>query len=148
MTARSDDDEAPTEPGGPQRLDKWLWFARVLKTRSLAAKLVTEGGVRINRERVEKPSASVRLGDVLTISVHDRVRILRVLAPGVRRGPATEAALLFEDLTPPPAPRDAIPAGPADRDTGSGRPTKRERRLTDRWREGADHTATEEDSGS
>ena len=124
--------------GRQQRLDKWLWFARVVKTRTLAAKLVTEGCVRLNREKVEKPSAMVRLGDVLTIAVHDRVRILKVVAGGERRGPAPEAALLFEDLTPPADPSTKPEPGPADRDAGSGRPTKRERRQTDRLRDGPD----------
>ena len=142
MSAQSALDE---DAEGPQRLDKWLWFARVLKTRTLAAKLVAEGGVRLNRERVEKPSATVRPGDVLTIAVHDRVRILKVLAPGVRRGPAPEAALLFEDLTPPPEPRSEWVAGPADRATGSGRPTKRERRQTDRLREDPERDMAPED---
>ena len=121
--------------GGTQRIDKWLWFARVVKTRTLAAKLVTEGGVRLNREMVEKSSATVRNGDVLTIAVHTRVRILKVVNPGERRGSAPEAALLFEDLTPPADPVIKPPPGPADREAGSGRPTKRERRLTDRLRD-------------
>lgn len=60
---------------GTQRLDKWLWFARVVKSRTLASKLVADGGVRLNKQRVEKPSTTVRVGDVLTIGVHDRVRI-------------------------------------------------------------------------
>lgn len=134
----------PVDAGGgnTQRLDKWLWFVRVVKTRTLASKLVADGGVRLNRQRVEKPSATVRPGDVLTIAVHDRVRILKVLAPGVRRGPPAEAQLLYEDLTPP---RDPVPppeASIAPRDEGAGRPTKRERRQTDRlkdpssWNEG------------
>jgi ribosome-associated heat shock protein Hsp15 len=127
--------QSEVEPGSPQRLDKWLWFARVLKSRTLAAKLVADGGVRLNRERVEKPSAMVRPGDVLTIAVHDQVRILKVVAAGERRGPAPEAALLFEDLSPPREPRSERLAGPADRAPGAGRPTKRERRLTDRLRD-------------
>ena len=126
----------PAAGAGTQRIDKWLWFTRVVKTRTLAAKLVTEGGVRLNRQKVEKPSASVRPGDVLTIAVHDRVRIFKVMACGARRGPATEAALLFEDLTPPSLPQARPPPGPADREAGSGRPTKRERRQTDRLRDG------------
>jgi len=119
--------------GGPStlRLDKWLWFARVIKSRTLAAGLVVDGRVRINREKVEKPSHPVRTGDVLTIGVGDRVRILKVVAMGSRRGPATEARLLFEDLTPPPASTPRIPEV-LSRDPGSGRPTKRDRRLIDR----------------
>ena len=127
----------PVESGAgvTQRLDKWLWFVRVVKTRSLAAKLVAEGGVRLNRQRIEKPSTTVRAGDVLTIAVHDRVRILKVVAPGIRRGPPTEAQLLYEDLTPPRDPVAPPEASVAPRDEGAGRPTKRERRLTDRLKD-------------
>ena len=125
-----------------QRLDKWLWFVRVVKTRTLAAKLVAEGGVRLNRLRVEKPSATVRPGDVLTIAVHDRVRILKVVAPGVRRGPPPEAQLLYEDLTPPPDPAVAKDPGVAPRDEGAGRPTKRERRQTDRLKDASSRDET------
>jgi ribosome-associated heat shock protein Hsp15 len=131
----SDSAPASLAGGGTQRIDKWLWFARVVKTRTLAAKLVTEGHVRLNREKVEKASATVRAGDVLTIAVHTRVRILKMVNPGAKRGSAPEAALLFEDLTPPADPIIKPPPGPADRDAGSGRPTKRERRQTDRLRD-------------
>ncbi len=121
-----------------QRIDKWLWFARVLKSRTSAAELVTEGKVRLNRIRVEKPSQQVKPGDVLTIALGTRVRILEVKAPGVRRGPATEAQTLYVDLTPPPTPRDPATIVPManGRDAGSGRPTKRERRLTDKLQDG------------
>lgn len=122
-----------------QRIDKWLWYARVVKSRSLAQKLVAAGHVRVNRDKVTTPSKPVRAGDVLTVSVARTVRILKVLAPGERRGPAPEAQLLYEDLTPPPPPRDdpvADPGAPAHRAPGSGRPTKRERRETDRLRFG------------
>jgi ribosome-associated heat shock protein Hsp15 len=121
-----------------QRLDKWLWFARVVRTRTLAAGLVADGRVRLNRERVTKPSQPVRAGDVLTITVGPRVRVLEVRQAGLRRGSATEAQVLFADLSPPVA-RDAAERtaseqcfGAAIRDHGSGRPTKRDRRLTDR----------------
>jgi len=129
------------ESPGAQRLDKWLWFARLAKTRSLAQRLVQDGCVRINRERTVKPAQSVRAGDMISVEVGDRLRLLEILAPGVRRGPASEAALLFRDLAPaPPKPeRGALtpPTGPAvpARDAGAGRPTKRERRQTDRLRE-------------
>lgn len=114
-----------------QRIDKWMWFARVVKSRTLAAELVAEGKVRLNRVRVEKASQTVRAGDVLTIALGSRVRILEVRAAGTRRGPATEAQSLFADLTPPPPPREEQPT-PVGRDAGSGRPTKRDRRLTDK----------------
>ena len=83
-----------------QRLDKWLWFTRVVKTRSLAARLVTEGHVRVNSVRVEVASKPVRAGDVVTVALERHVRVLKVLAAGVRRGPATEARTLYEDLAP------------------------------------------------
>jgi ribosome-associated heat shock protein Hsp15 len=87
---------------GRQRLDKWLWFSRVTKTRSLAAKLVAAGSVRINKVRADTPSQAVRIGDVLTIGVGQRVLVRKVLALGGRRGPPEEARTLYEDLAPPP----------------------------------------------
>jgi ribosome-associated heat shock protein Hsp15 len=83
-----------------QRLDKWLWFARVAKTRSLAARLVVEGHVRLNARRIETPAKAIGPGDVLTIALERNVRVLKVVAPGTRRGGFPEAALLFEDLNP------------------------------------------------
>ncbi|HUI19629.1 MAG TPA: RNA-binding S4 domain-containing protein [Methylocella sp.] len=83
-----------------QRLDKWLWFARVAKTRSLAARLVLEGHVRLNARRIETPAKPVGPGDVLTIALERKVRVLKVLAPGTHRGGFPEASLLFEDLSP------------------------------------------------
>jgi ribosome-associated heat shock protein Hsp15 len=88
---------------GRQRLDKWLWFARAVKSRSLAAKLVESGAVRINRVRVDQPSHAVKPGDVLTIGIGPRVLVWRVLAFAERRGPAPEARTLYEDLAPGPA---------------------------------------------
>jgi ribosome-associated heat shock protein Hsp15 len=117
-----------------QRVDRWLFFARAVKSRSLAAKLVTAGRVRINRDKAAQASDSVKAGDVLTITLDRRVLVWKVLNPGTRRGPAPEAQALYEDMSPKPAPADpAIPSAIAPlRDVGSGRPTKRERRQTDR----------------
>jgi ribosome-associated heat shock protein Hsp15 len=132
--ANLDDDRADRDEAEFQRLDKWLWFARILKSRTLAAQLVTDGKVRINRTRATKPSHSLRKGDVLTIAVRGNVRILRVLAPGHRRGPPPEARLLYEiveDRRTDPA----SAAAPAKRDAGTGRPSKRDRRLIDRLAE-------------
>lgn len=119
---------------GRQRIDKWLFFSRAVKSRSLAAKLVVAGRVRINRDKAAQASDLVRAGDVLTITLERRIFVWKVLGTGSRRGPAEEARLLYEDISPPPAPKgeavaDAIPAL---RDAGSGRPTKKERRETDR----------------
>ena len=124
--------EAAAPAAGDQlRLDKWLWYARVVKSRTLAAGLVEDGKVRLNRERMTKPSQSVRIGDVLTISVGPRVRSLEVAAMGTRRGPANEAQALYVDRSPPPPTTPAAPLPPmsGERPNGAGRPTKRDRRL-------------------
>jgi ribosome-associated heat shock protein Hsp15 len=119
---------------GRQRIDKWLFFSRAVKSRSLAARLVVAGRVRINRDKAAQASDLVKPGDVLTITLDRRIFVWKVLGAGVRRGPAEEARTLYEDMSPPPAPKgDALPnAIPALREAGSGRPTKRERRQTDR----------------
>jgi ribosomal 50S subunit-recycling heat shock protein len=101
MTAADDrehDDAA--QPAGTQRIDKWLWFARIIKSRTLAAQLVVEGKVRVNRVKATKPSQSVRVGDVLTVTLRGRIDILQVLAPGERRGPPEEARRLYNVLSP------------------------------------------------
>ena len=116
-----------------QRIDKWLWHARVVRTRSAAAALVGGGLVRLNSERVGQPSRPVRPGDVVTVALDRNVRILKVTGYVERRGSADIARGLFEDLTPPPAPRPAAPAS-GQLEDGSGRPTKRERRDIDRLR--------------
>lgn len=106
-----------------QRLDKWLWQARVFKTRTLAAKVVTGGHVRVNSNKVAKASHGVTVGDVLTFPQARRVRVVRVTALGERRGPASEAQGLYADLTPP---QEHVPQSPGI--GGKGRPTKRDRR--------------------
>ena len=87
-----------SEAPAAQRIDKWLCFARVVKTRSTAAKLVEAGHVRVNGARSDNAAKIVRAGDVLTIALERQVRVLRVVADGDRRGPFREASLLFEDL--------------------------------------------------
>lgn len=121
---------------GTQRVDKWLWFTRALKTRSLASRLVLSGKVRVNGERIAKPSRTIGAGDVLTFTFNDRVRVLKVLSPGSRRGPYEEARQLYEDLSPQPAARESgkHPANtPAARPKGAGRPTKKQRREIEGW---------------
>ena len=112
------------EPAGRLRVDKWLWQARFFKTRTLAAKTVSDGRVRANGERLTKPSQSVAPGDSLTFPQGDRIRVVEIVALGSRRGPATEAQALYADHTPPAVPR----AGP--------RPTGRDRRRMDAERDG------------
>lgn len=116
-----------------QRIDKWLFFSRAVKSRTLAARLVVAGRVRINRDKAAQASDTVRPGDVLTITLERRIFIWKVLGTGVRRGPAEEARLLYEDMSPPATPKgEALPdAVPPLREAGSGRPTKKERRQTD-----------------
>jgi len=84
-----------------QRLDKWLWFARIVRRRTLAARLIDEGHVRVNAQRVETPAKTVGPGDVLTVALERQVRVLRILAIAPRRGGAADAALLFEEMTAP-----------------------------------------------
>ena len=111
------------QPTG-QRLDKWLYFARLAKSRSLAAELILGGKVRVNRTRVGKPSQLLRPGEVVTIALFGRVLVLKVLAPGRRRGPAAEARGLYEVLSPLPA---SAPAPEGAR--GLARPATPEGRL-------------------
>lgn len=120
-------------PATRQRLDKWLWFARLVKTRTLAAKLVADGHVRVNSARVEAPAKAVGPGDVLTIALARDVKVLKILAGGSRRGPYEEARLLYEDLSPEPPPRVTGPDLSPRRAPGAGRPTKRERRSLGAW---------------
>lgn len=118
----------------PVRIDKWLWFARFLKSRSLATALVASGRLRVNGQPNAKAHYLVKVGDVLTFPLGQHIRVIKVMAPGVRRGPATEAQALYEDLDPP-QPRQRVPHAatgqPAQREPGTGRPTKRDRRATD-----------------
>jgi ribosome-associated heat shock protein Hsp15 len=114
--------EAPPEGLNAQRLDKWLWFARITKSRTLAAQLVEDGKVRVNRTRAAKPSQSVRVGDVLTIAIRGQVQVLRVVAPGARRGPQTQARQLYAVVSAAggtkattPGTRSADPAAPRHR---------------------------------
>ena len=82
------------------RIDKWLWQARFCKTRGLAQELVQGGKVRLNGQRIEKPGRGVGPGDVLTVRLGAQVRVLRILECGTRRGPASEAQGLYEEIVP------------------------------------------------
>ncbi|MEZ5890932.1 MAG: RNA-binding S4 domain-containing protein [Xanthobacteraceae bacterium] len=119
-----------------QRIDKWLWHARLTRTRSAAAALAASGHVRLNGARVDAPSRNVKPGDVVTVALDSRVRVLKVLGFAVRRGPAEAGRALYEEQAL------GSPAGnqpPGDQATGparSGRPTKRDRRKIDRFTTG------------
>ncbi len=125
------------------RLDKWLWQARFVKSRSLAAALVTGGQMRVNGQRAAKAAQGVRPGDVLTFPQGDRIRVIRILAPAPRRGPASEAQTLYDDITPPEPenPKNDVP--PIARMEGNSRPTKRDRRKLDLDRRRATKDALE-----
>jgi ribosome-associated heat shock protein Hsp15 len=115
------------------RVDKWLWAARVFKTRSQASVACDGGKVDVNDEAA-RPARRVRAGDLVAVSLpRGRRRILRVAGVGDRRGSAEVARALFEDLTPPEPPR-ARQAPPPRRMPGTGRPTKRDRRDIERLR--------------
>ncbi|MBR1124763.1 RNA-binding S4 domain-containing protein [Bradyrhizobium lablabi] len=81
-----------------QRLDKWLWHARVVKARTSAAELVASGHVRVNGVREKSPGHAVKAGDVVTIALDRAVRVLKVTGFSERRGDAAAARVLFEDL--------------------------------------------------
>lgn len=111
-------------PAESIRLDKWLWQARFFKSRSMAAGIVTAGKVRVDGTPASKPARAVRPGNVLTFPQGDRIRVVRIIALGQRRGPASEAQQLYDDLSPAPPPRD-LSSPQAQK---GGRPTKRDRR--------------------
>jgi ribosome-associated heat shock protein Hsp15 len=118
-----------------QRIDRWLWHARIVRTRSAAAALAASGHVRLNGARIAAPSKPVKPGDVVTIALDARVRVLKVTGFAARRGAAEEGRALYQDMAPP-APAAAAPAEEppiAQRDAGRGRPTKRERRAIERF---------------
>ena len=126
-----------------QRLDQWLWFARFVKSRTLGQALIERGKVRVNAIKVDKASHWLKAGDAITLSLGPNIRIVKVLGFGKRRGPASEAAGLFQELTPradkttsernvvgsealglgQPLPQAAF------HQPISGRPNKRERRV-------------------
>jgi len=120
-----------TEESGRLRIDKWLWYARFFKSRTLATEAVSSGKVRVNRQPVRKPGHSVQPGDVLTFQQGRLVRVIEVVALGARRGPASEAQGLYRDLDPPRRGPPAHEPAAAVRPRGSGRPTKKQRRATD-----------------
>ncbi len=141
MTPTSTDDGHDEDSPGPEtgagrlRIDKWLWFARFFKTRSLAAKVCASGVVRMSGTPIAKAHAAVKPGDVLTFPQGRHIRVVRVTALGTRRGPAEEARTLYEDLAPPAAETamDSPHRVPGHHPAASGpRPVKRDRRVLDR----------------
>ncbi|MCM2477136.1 RNA-binding S4 domain-containing protein [Rhizobium sp. CG5] len=127
--------ENQSSPGSQQRIDKWLFFARLAKSRTLAQGQVVSGLVSVNGRKIKQPSLALRPGDRLEITrpVHNLVVVVRQI--GERRGPYEEARLLYEDVSPPVVPGSRPSSlDQAVRMPGAGRPTKRERRAIDRLR--------------
>ncbi|MBI3216920.1 MAG: RNA-binding S4 domain-containing protein [Mycobacterium sp.] len=115
------------------RVDRWLWAVRLTKTRPDAAEACRGGHVRVN-DRPAKPSTTVVPGDQIRARLGDRTRIVEVVRVIQKRVGAADAVTCFIDRTPAPPPTAVIPV--AFRDRGAGRPTKRDRRMLDRWRAG------------
>ena len=84
------------------RIDKWLWFSRVVKTRTLAQKIVRAGKIRANKQKILNPAKLVTVDDVLTITLERQILIYKIVDCGHRRGPYVEASKLYDDLTPMP----------------------------------------------
>ena len=129
---------ANTPPATKVRLDKWLQVARVFKTRSRATRACQLGRVRVNGQPA-KPHRPVALDDRVEVELREWTRVLVVRELRDRPLPKAEAARLFEDLSPPRPPLDPLSRllrrTPAKRERGAGRPTKKERRRIDRWRQ-------------
>ena len=121
------------------RLDKWLWYARFFKTRTQATKLIQSGKLRINGDITNKPHRTAIIGMVLTFPQVKHVRVIKILKIGQRRGPATEAMALYEDLSPiilnSNKEQKNKDLGFERRETGTGRPTKKQRRETERLKD-------------
>jgi ribosome-associated heat shock protein Hsp15 len=111
------------------RVDRWLWAARAFRSRTLAADACDGGKIAVNGARA-KPHKLLRPGDLVAVSTPSGERRLKVVGIAERRGPASQARTLYEDLTPPRPPAEK---SFFRRERGSGRPTKRERRQLDRW---------------
>ena len=128
-----------SDPLGKLRIDKWLWVARFYKTRSIAAEAVEGGKARLSGERV-KPSREVKPGDEVQIRAGELEWTVAVRGLSIRRGPASEAVLLYSESAESKKTREEHiamrHAGPKPLAQGQGRPTKRERRSLDRFKRG------------
>lgn len=117
-----------------RRIDQWLFFTRLTKSRSLAGRLVEAGKIRINKEKITKASETLKIGDVVTAMINRNLKVVEVLDLGQRRGPASEAQTLYADLTPKTDKAKKgrlLLANSPSRPQGMGRPTKKDRRMID-----------------
>jgi ribosome-associated heat shock protein Hsp15 len=114
------------------RIDKWLWYARQTKTRSLAQKLVTGGNARLNGDKVISPSKMIGPQDVLTLKIGLQVKVLKLLDCGTHRGSFSIAQLLYEDLSPIIPKAEILTKGQQGLPDPHGKPDSRERLLARR----------------
>lgn len=129
MADRQTEKNPPGSAPARMRADKWLWHARFYKTRGLATKQISAGHLRVNGDKVAKPSHQISPGDVLTFPQGRLVRVVKIAMLSTRRGPAPEAQSLYEDLAPPPERKDIPPEDvSAPKYLGKGRPSKKDRR--------------------
>ncbi|MFB9949739.1 RNA-binding S4 domain-containing protein [Rhizobium puerariae] len=120
--------EKGQQDGSRQRIDKWLFFARVVKSRSLAQSLIAAGAVTLNGGACNQPSRTIKAGDRIELLLDRRDIVLVVRAAGDRRGPFEEARSLYDDLTPPPdEQRRLTPFERSQRGLGAGGSGKGER---------------------
>jgi ribosome-associated heat shock protein Hsp15 len=113
-----------------QRIDKWLWHARFYKTRSIAQKQVATGKIRVDREKISSPSRKVSAGNVLTITRDRDIKIIEILGVADKRGPYSEAQLLYNDMSPPKPEKQKQEQTKESmsRIQSEGRPTKHQRK--------------------
>ncbi len=116
-----------------QRIDKWLWHARFAKTRTAAQSLVRSGGIRINRDKNDSASRIVHVGDVLTVAQRSGVRVVKIAGFAERRGPASDARLLYEEIAEPLRPERG--GGAVSALDAPPKPNKRDRRLRQRLKQ-------------
>jgi ribosome-associated heat shock protein Hsp15 len=115
------------------RLDTWLWYARFYKSRSLSSKAILSGKLRLNSNKINKPASKVKINDVLTINHINMVRIIQVQSLGSRRGPASEAQKLYNDLSGDMIEASKIKSvSEKSKKETNKRPTKKDRRILDK----------------
>ena len=121
------------------RLDKWLWYARFFKTRTQATKLIQCGKLRLNGDIITKPHRAASVGSILTFPKAKNIRVIKIVKLGQRRGPASEATSLYEDLSPKineTKKEEQLKVVNFEiRENGTGRPTKKQRRETERLKD-------------
>ena len=122
-----------------QRIDKWLFHSRFIKSRALATKLDNSKRIRVDGEKISKASYKLKISDIITFDLNDRIMVIEILGINATRRPYKEACMLYDDQSPAPEPQQDkntpdFLAAPFLREKGTGRPTKKQRRETDEFR--------------